>query len=71
MRPLLSAIQAAQPDHQLLVLKRENGHLRAIVEIAAVVRQNQRSASAAERRLDHEIQAFNRFYPPLNLDINQ
>jgi hypothetical protein len=71
MRPLLSATHAAQPDHQLLVLKRENGHLRAIVEIAAVVRQNQRSAGVAERRLSHEIQAFNRFYPPLNLDINQ
>ena len=67
----MSATQAAQPDHQLLVLKRENGHLRAIVEIAAVVRQNQRSAGTAERRLDHEIQAFNRFYPPLNIDINQ
>jgi hypothetical protein len=67
----MSATQAAQPDHQLLVLKRENGHLRAIVEIAAVVRQNQRSAGVAERRLSREIQAFNRFYPPLNLDINQ
>lgn len=80
----MSAARLAHPEDQIIALQRENAHLRAIVEIAATMRKAQRdcrrkngvnyqiAVRAAEKRMDIELEAFNRLYQPsLHLDINQ